>query len=142
MRTYALGAQELTRRLVANAAAENGAAGADVGAYHRAGERACRELSRSLGAAGFNVLLTRALAQAESAHPLLKDIKVTRNGAAMLGGIPELVETHGAPAVAAGLEAMLSTIFGLLGRLIGDDMVPRLIENAASDATHDDEEVK
>jgi hypothetical protein len=128
MRTYALGAQELTRRLVAKAAAENGAAGATAHAYQIASERACRELSRSLGAAGFNALLTRSLALAEADYPLLKGVRVGRSGETMLGGLDDLVAQNGAPNVDAALECMLATMLGLLGRLIGDDMVPRLLE--------------
>ena len=142
MRTYALSAQDLTRRLVASETAKSDATSESAHAAQLASERACRQLSRSLGSSGFNALLMRALAQAEDEHPLLKGITIGRNGSTCLGGIPGLVESHGSAAVTAGLETMLSTMFGLLGRLIGDDMVPRLIEGPAQDATYDDEEVK
>lgn len=142
MSTYALGAQELTRRLVANAAAETGADGSAGAAAHTASERACRDLSRSLGVAGFNALLTRALMQAETEHPLLKDIHVGHNAEPVLGGVAELVAAHGPASVAAALEAMLAAIFGLLGRLIGDDMVPRLVERKEPNGTHAEKDVK
>jgi len=128
MRTYAQSAQELTRRLVAKAAAENGAAGATSRAYHTACERACRELSRSLGAAGFNALVTRSLALSETEYPLLKGIRLGRAGETVLGGLDDLVAQNDARKVDAALECMLATMLGLLGRLIGDDMVPRLLE--------------
>jgi len=128
MRTYAQSAQELTRRLVAKAAAENGAARATSRAYHTACERACRELSRSLGAAGFNALVTRSLALSETEYPLLKGIRLGRAGETVLGGLDDLVAQNDARKVDAALECMLATMLGLLGRLIGDDMVPRLLE--------------
>ncbi|MEO8336024.1 MAG: hypothetical protein ABI664_13685 [bacterium] len=149
-RTYALSAQELSRRLITNAAFALGAgalgagalgAGA-LGAALAASEAACRELARSLGGAGFNALLTRALLQAEAEHPLLKDIHVGHSGEPILGGAAEIVAAHGPAAVAAALEAMLAIMFGLLGRLIGDDMVPRLVERKAPDGMNAKEDVK
>jgi hypothetical protein len=131
MRTYAQGAQELIRRLVANAAAENGVAGTIGRPRHAASERVCRGLSRSLGADGFAALLTRAILQAEVAHPLLRDIRVGRGDEVILGGLDDLVAQHGSENVDAALESMLTTMLGLLGRLIGDDMVPRLLEPMA-----------
>ncbi|MDB4892946.1 MAG: hypothetical protein JWL61_4801 [Gemmatimonadetes bacterium] len=137
MRTYALGALELTRRLVANAAAQNGATGVNARASHIASERACRDLSRSLGVAGFTALLTRALSQAELDHPLLKGIHLGHGSEPVLNGLDDLVAQHGGSKVDAGLESMLATMFGLLGRLIGEDMVPRLLERVAPIETHD-----
>jgi hypothetical protein len=131
MRTYAQGAQELIRRLVANAAAENGAAGMIGHPHHLASERVCRGLSRSLGAEGSAALLTRAILQAEVAHPLLRDIRVGRGDEPILGGLDELVALHGNEKVDAALESMLTTMLALLGRLIGKDMVPRLLEPMA-----------
>ena len=133
-------ARQLTRRLIARAA-ENGTAPPHAAyAAQVASERACRNLARSLGQTGFNALLTRALAHAELEHPVLKAIQVDRHSEHVLGEATKIVEAHGAPAVAAGLEAMLESLFGLLGRLIGDDMVPRLVERPAPADTNDDED--
>jgi hypothetical protein len=46
----------------------------------------------------------------------------------VFGDVPALVAKHGPEAVAAGLSAALETILTLLGRLIGDDLVARLVE--------------
>jgi hypothetical protein len=142
MSTDAPNARELTRRLVASAAAQSDAPDSALLAVHAACERACGQLSRSLGQSGFHALLTRALAHAAAEHPLLKEIGVGRQPEPFLGGVTDIVETHGAPAAAAGLETLLETMFGLLGRLIGDDMVPRLVERTAPVGTLDDEDVK
>ena len=66
--------------------------------------------------------------QAEAEHPLLNEVRIGRQTDPILGDVTDMVETYGATAVAEGSEAMLETVFGLLGKLIGDDMVPRLVD--------------
>lgn len=134
--------RDLTRRLVARAAADSGGPEAAALAVHAASESAYRELTRSLGSAGSHALITRALAQAAAEHPVLRGIHVGRQPEPGLGGVFDAVQTHGIPAVAAGLEALLQTLLGLVGRLIGNDMVARLLESDASMETLDDEEVR
>jgi hypothetical protein len=148
MATAELSARQLTHRLIAKATqlstppdvvASVGGTPDDVAlAVHSASERACRELSRSLGPVGFNALLTRALAQAEAEHPLLKEIRIGRNTDLILGDVRPIIQTHGAPAVAAALGAALETMFSLLGRLIGDDMVARLVDRSTPTGRQDD----
>lgn len=46
-------------------------------------------------------------------------------------GVPETIMAHGDGATAEALEAMLVHLVELLGRLIGDDMVTKLIERGA-----------
>ncbi len=53
-----------------------------------------------------------------------------------------MVQTHGAPAIAAGLEVMLETLLDVLGRLIGDDMVAQLVEQGAPIETQAGEDGK
>jgi hypothetical protein len=69
----------------------------------------------------------RALAEARSEHPLLAGISIHASDPA-LDGLPDSIQTHGAAATAAALESLLVTLLGLLGRLIGDDMVATLVE--------------
>jgi hypothetical protein len=141
MSTEAPGARELTRRLVQREAWQREAPIDDAFVVLAVCERACRELSRSLGAPGFNALLTRALHQAEGDFPFLARVRVTAASPHALGGVPELVQIHGTAPVAAALTASLDSMFTLLGRLIGEDMVVKLVERepAASDV---DEESK
>jgi hypothetical protein len=141
MSTDALNARDLTRRLIARAAQAETLDGSAPPVY-AAAESACRQLSRSLGPTGFNALLRRALAHAEVEHPLLKDVHLGRPTEPFLGGMTQIAATHSEAAISAALEAMLETLFGLLGRLIGNDMVPRLVEQGAHAGTHDDEDVK
>jgi len=125
------GAEDLIRRFVATAASENGAAGSTDHARHIAVDRICRGLARSLGAQGFDALLNRALRQTEIEHPLLEGIRVGRGDEPVLLGLDNLVAQHGDEKVNAALESILRTILALLGRLIGEDMVPRLLEPMA-----------
>lgn len=140
MSTEALSARDVTQRLLLRATASGDSAQPHVAATV-ACESACRELSRSLGASGFNALLTRALAQAEREHPLLKGLRAGRPPEVFLGGITTLVQQHGSTAVGAGLMSVLEEMISLLGRLIGVEMVARLVERRSPDETHDGEEV-
>ena len=142
MSTGAPSARELTRRLVQREAWQRDVPVDDAFAVLAACEHACRELSRSLGAPGFNALLTRALHNAEAEFPLLANVSINPPSLYVLGGVPELVQTHGAAPVAAALMASLDSMFTLLGRLIGDDMVARLVERESPAAPHDDEDGK
>lgn len=123
--------QELTRRLVARASAGSEAPDGSALAVLAACERTYRELTRRLGQTGSNALLTRALAQAQAAHPVLKEIRIAGTSKTSLDGVTEAVQAHGVSKVAAGLEATLENLLELLSRLIGADMVVRLVESSA-----------
>ena len=135
MQAGASSPQALARRLIARAALEPNGVENEAYAARAAGERASRVLSRSLGPSGFNAMLARALAQAEVGHPLLKDLRVAPLSEPILLEISGLITAHGAPAVAAALEAALEVMFGLLGRLIGEDMVVRLVDRSPTPET-------
>jgi hypothetical protein len=135
-------ARELTRRLVARAATPSDTPDDLLPAVHAACERTYRELTVRLGSTGADALVTRALAQAQAEHPVLKEIRISGQSNPGLDGATGAVQAHGAPAVAAGLEAALEKLLALLGRLIGDDMVARLVEATARVETQDDEDGK
>jgi len=126
-------ARELTKRLVADARSAMDSA-------DRAGppesvalsaasalEHTFRALDRSLGAEGAYALVTRAIAQAEATHPLLRDIRLGSPSKPQLTGVAGAITAHGAPAAASALDATIEILLSLLGRLIGDDMVARLV---------------
>lgn len=137
-----LSPRELTRRLVSRSVPPSETPDGAALAVHAACERTYRELTRRLGATGSDALVTRALAQAQADHPLLKEIRISGQSKPGLDGVTGAVQAHGAPAVAAGLEAALEKLLGLLGRLIGDDMVVRLVEASAPIETPDDQDGK
>jgi hypothetical protein len=98
-------------------------------------QRTCLRVSESLrdsmGEDGRNALLVRALARTEADHPALKSIVGLNEGGIQLNGVAASVEAHGVPAVTAAIEALLASLIDLLGRLIGEDMAIRLIDQDA-----------
>jgi hypothetical protein len=105
-----------------------------------AASRICDQLywdfSRWIGTDGCHALFARALARAQHDHPALNDIHLGRSDSC-LDGVAESVQAHGASAVAEGLEEMLVALIELLGRLIGDDMASKLIEQSVARDTQD-----
>lgn len=94
-------------------------------------ERVCRTLTRTVGAIGSRALLTRALSQAQVEHKALKEVSVGTHSDIALDGISLAAVAHGESAVIAGLETVLGALLALLGRLIGEDMVARLVAQSA-----------
>ena len=97
-------------------------------------QRACSGVSRnlrdSLGEDGWTALLARALARTETDYPALKNIRRLEGGLdldAVIAGI----ETHGLANVTAAIEALFAALIDILGRLIGEDMAIRLIDQDA-----------
>lgn len=133
-------ARSLARRLVARAAEAAAVRSDDVIAVHEACEDASVALARSLGATGFHALLTRGLSQAQATHHFLKDVRVRPAPEPSFGGVAELVEAHGSPAVAVALELTLERVLTLLVRLIGADVVSQLVEPRMPSRTRTDGE--
>jgi hypothetical protein len=128
--------RELARRLVAPRTSTGAAADRSSVAATRICDQLYRDFSRWIGADGCDALFARALARAQHDHPALNDIHLGRSDSC-LDGVAESVQAHGASAVAEGLEEMLVALIELLGRLIGDDMASKLIEQSAARDTQD-----
>ena len=94
-----------------------------------AAERMCAQLyaglGRWVGNMGYRTLLDRALVLARAEHPALGDL-------ACLGGDDSLTtatrEAHSPAEVAAGMVALVAALIELLGRIIGEEMAVRLVE--------------
>jgi len=140
--TNASDARELTRQLVSRAARHSKEPTGAAATVFTACQAAYRALSRSIGATGAHALLSRALAEASRAHPLLREIRIDENGASGQDGLKAAVESHGSPASAAGLEALLEILLSLLGRFVGFDMVVRLVAQTSTIGTKEDEDVQ
>jgi len=117
--------QELTRRLIASEAAQ---APDPAAAAHAALERVFRSLSRWVGPAGAHALFARALTETSVTHPAVGALELRGQPEMGLSGLAASIATHGTDATAAGLEATLTAALGLLGRLVGDDVVTRLVD--------------
>lgn len=124
--------RELARRLVAPQTSTGGAADLPSATASRICNHLYRDLSRWIGADGCHALFARALARTQSGHPALRDIRLGGGSDSCLEGVAESVQVHGASAVGEGLEAMLVALIELLGRLIGDDMASKLIEQSVA----------
>ena len=82
-------------------------------------------LGRWIGVMGYRALLDRALGPARAEHPALAGLSC--HG----GEEPEVaaaVRAHGAAEVAAGMRAVVAVLIDLLGRIIGEEMALRLVE--------------
>jgi hypothetical protein len=108
----------------------------------RAAAAACdhlyQDLSRWVGLDGCHTLFTRALAEARIDHPLLEEILLRPRSEPYVEGVTETIDAYGAAQTAEALESMLVRMVELLGRLIGDDMVMKLIQLTLSESQHDD----
>ena len=87
-------------------------------------------LSRWFGPYGYHALLTRALAQARTEHPVLVSVHIRAPLAPVLEDLNEAAQVHGAAALSDGVVGLLAALLGLLGRLIGEDMALQLIERS------------
>lgn len=82
-------------------------------------------LGRWIGAMGYRALLDRALLLARVEHPALGTLSCYGGDEEM---IAVAVRTYGATEVANGMEALVFRLVELLGRIIGEEMAVRLVE--------------
>ena len=98
-------------------------------------QRACTRLIENLrdtvGADGCAALLARSIARAEREHPVLSVVYRQDGREFHLDGISAAFEQHGPAAVIAGVDAMMTSLVEVLGRLIGEDMAIRIIDLGA-----------
>jgi len=123
-------AREIVRRLIDSqgSAQTEGDTSARAAA---AGDHLYRELSRWVGPDGCHALFIRAHADARNEFPPLGQIQLRAGSEPYMGGVAETVAAYGDTATAKALESMLTHLVELLGRLIGDDMATKLIEQSA-----------
>jgi hypothetical protein len=118
-------ASEVARLLWARAAGDSNspdeiaAAAESISIQLRAG------LGRWIGAMGYRALLDRALVLARAEHTALGGLSCYGGDEAMIAAT---VRAHGAAEVAAGMVGLVSKLAELLGRIIGDEMALRLVE--------------
>jgi hypothetical protein len=126
-------ARTVAQRLLARGGAP-GAAATDPPDLVAATDEVCRQLAYGLtrwfGPFGYHALLSRALAQARSGHPALHDVNVRSAAEPSLEGLTDSVARHGTDATTEGIVATLMAFIELLGRLIGEDMAHKLIDQS------------
>ena len=121
---------ELTRRLLEQWSARADDSGSAVATAVDAFDCVSAEFSRWVGVRGYDALVSRALAEARSAHPALRQIHYQFAPERRLTGTAESIEQYGAPVAARGLETLLESTLALCTRLIGDDLVTTLVERS------------
>lgn len=131
-------AEELARRLLARDAPAEAAPDAVAAATERVCGRLSANLSRWFGIDGTNALFARALVRAQADHPALANVRYSRQSAVCLEGLAENARIHGADAAAHGVAAILTALIELLGRLIGQDIAMRLVEQSVPADAPDD----
>lgn len=140
--TEAASAHELARRLIARVARSNTRQSGTASPVFAVCQATYRVLARSIGAAGAEALLSRALALADKEHPLLREIPFDHDEDSALAGFKATLEKHGSPATTAALEKLLELILSLLERFVGIDMVVRLVAQGATIGTNEDEDAQ
>jgi hypothetical protein len=70
----------------------------------------------------------RALAATQPEYPALGQIQLHARSDPYVDGVAESILAHGDPATVDALERMLVRLVELLGRLVGEDMAMKLIE--------------
>jgi hypothetical protein len=91
-------------------------------------QRITADLCHFLGSDGCDALLMRARSQAQAAHPSLKNITIVALPDPSVQGVPESIQAHGVAETAAGLESTLVSLIELLGRLIGDELAMKIVD--------------
>jgi len=98
-----------------------------------ASDRICTQLrsglGRWVGTTGYTALLDRAIAQTRMDHPALGSLSCLGGEAPL---VTAAVRAHGAAEVEAGMVAAVAALIDLLGRIIGEDMALRLVEQTGT----------
>ena len=98
-------------------------------ALHRSYTHVSDALRNSIGEAGRDALLTRALACTEPAHPAVRNLHVLGHDGGSLDDIAASIETYGRDDTAAAIEALIGAVRDILTRLIGADLAMQLIDD-------------
>lgn len=85
------------------------------------------ELGRWIGGEGYRTLFARAVAIVRVDHPAIVGVSAAEANASTMA---DAVATYGAGPVASATNAVVATLTELLGRIVGDEMAVRLVEQA------------
>jgi hypothetical protein len=132
-------ARQVARRMIDNQRSERANGHTPARAAAAACDNLYRELSRWVGPDGCHALFTRALAETRTEYPAaLVQIQLRARSEPYIDGVAETIMAHGDPVTAEALESMLVRLVELLGRLIGDDMAMKLIEQSRASSERGD----
>lgn len=117
---------ELTRALLAGRSGGEHDAASMAAAVEGGFVRVASGLTRWFGAYGAQALMTRALAAARPAHPVLGNVSMT--DVHTIEGIARSDSSYDAESIAEAMRATMTALAELLDRLIGDDLAITLLE--------------
>jgi hypothetical protein len=120
----------LAQRLFVREVPPNSADAIVVAGAVRICTRVADGLTRSFGPFGSLALLARALARAQTDHPALNGVAYNSVQLPVIAGLEASAELHGAQAVADGTIAMVARLTDAIGRLIGEDIAIKLLEQS------------
>lgn len=120
-------ASDLAQRLWDQHAREATSAADAAEAAHRCFARLAETLIRWIGVTGYHALLRRAIALDGPDQAVVADLAL-RNGDERAG--LEAVSALGAEQIAVAVTGLLATITSLLGRMVGEAVAVRLLEQA------------
>jgi len=121
---------ETARRLLASEATASYTQEAQIAAAERVLGRLQEHLLRWFGPDGFHAVLSRALATARKDHPALSHVRIEPRSEARLTELATNAQTYRVAELHDALQALLAAMIALLTRLIGDDLVRRLLQEA------------
>lgn len=127
----------MARRLVHRSGADGGVGRTVAHAAVDACNQLYQDLSRWVGRDGCHGLFARALAEARTDHQLLEEIQLHPRSEPYVEGVTETIDSYGAAQTAEAIESMLTRLIELLGRLIGDDIAMKLIEESLPESARD-----
>ena len=126
----------LARRLFACEVPPNSPDALVVAGAARICTRVADGLTRSFGPFGSLALLARALARAQADHPALKGVAYQSVQLPVIVGLDASANVNGAQAVADGTIAMVARLTDAIGRLVGDDIAIKLLEQSITPAAN------
>jgi hypothetical protein len=129
-------AQAAKRLLAAATAVSAGLEGAAAAAaLQRTCSRVTDNLRDALGRDGCDALFARAMARTEGAHTALKDICRVDSEGVHMDQVGLSIEKHGVGTVHDAIEAFLTAVIDVLGRLVGENLAIGLINQGGARAS-------
>ena len=122
-------ALDAARRLWAGVAGEATAPDQVAAGVARLFARLRAGLGRWVGAEGYCALLDRAVVLVRTAHPVVDGLSCRTEDDPIT---PAAVQAHGPAEVTAGTIALLAALIELLGRIVGEEIAVRLVEQTGA----------
>jgi hypothetical protein len=128
----------LARRLLARETGAHATPGEAVAASDRLLRPLHAQLAHWLGQDGSHAVLARALDRTRVGHPSLADATLDPRGERLLAVPADSIRDRDSAEVTEALVALISALLALLTRLIGADLVTRLLQQVWPNGTLDD----